>query len=81
MGRVLAVVIVVALVVYALIEVAQAEGGRIRAMPRWLWVVAIVALPGLGALGWLLLGRPVRATGPTQRPPSPDDDIDFLRGL
>ena len=81
MGRVLPVVIVVALVVYALIEVAQAEPERVRTMPRWPWVVAIIVLPGLGALAWLLLGRPVRPTGPAPRPPAPDDDPDFLRGL
>jgi hypothetical protein len=32
------------------------------------WTVAVILLPMLGALGWLLLGRERR------RPPSPDAD-------
>lgn len=84
MPRVLAVVLLVALVVYALIDASQADGNRVRLMPRWLWVVAIVLLPGVGAAGWLLLGRPTgRRLPPGQpgRPIAPDDDPDFLRGL
>ena len=52
-------------------------------MPRWLWMVAIVLLPGVGALGWFTLGRP-RSGGPDggqRRTIAPDDDPDFLRRL
>ncbi len=69
------------LVVYCMVEVAQADPGRVRLMPRWLWAVLIIALPGLGAIGWLVFGRPVRRQPPQTRPPAPDDDPDFLRGL
>ncbi len=85
MPRILAVVLLVALVVYALIDASQARPDRVRLMPRWLWVVAIVFLPGVGALGWLMLGRPPRRPlppgPPPQRPIAPDDDPDFLRRL
>lgn len=81
MGRVLLALAVIALVVYTLIEVAQADTGRIRLMPRWLWVFAIVCLPVVGSLMWLFVGRPVAPTKPLPRPQAPDDDIDFLRGL
>lgn len=82
MPRVLAVVLYVALVVYALIDLSQAEGSRVRLMPRWLWAVAIL-IPYVGALGWLFLGRPNRRQLPPgpRRPIAPDDDADFLRGL
>ncbi|MFT3875715.1 MAG: PLD nuclease N-terminal domain-containing protein [Propioniciclava sp.] len=84
MPRVLAVLILVAIIVYALVDASQASPGRVRLMPRWLWIVAIVLLPGIGALGWFALGRP-RGQGPSEGGPrrtiAPDDDPDFLRRL
>lgn len=82
MPRVVLVVVLVALAVYALIDLSQADGRRVRLMPRWLWVVAIL-VPGVGPLAWLFLGRPTRGTLPPggRRPLAPDDDPDFLRGL
>ncbi len=79
MPRVLLVLVIVAVTVYALVEAAQAHPNRVRTMPRWLWLVAIIALPVLGPVGWFALGRP---PAPQGRPPiAPDDDPDFLRGL
>ena len=79
MPRVLLILVIVAVTVYALVEAAQAHPARTRLLPRWLWFVAIVALPVLGPVGWFALGRPLP---PSRRPPiAPDDDADFLRGL
>ena len=83
MPRVLAVLIVIAIIVYALVDASQSRADRVRLMPRWLWMVAIVLLPGVGALGWYTLGRP-RSGGPDggrRRTIAPDDDPDFLRKL
>lgn len=84
MPRVLAVLIAIALVVYALIEVAWADPNRIRLMPRWLWVFVIVCLPVAGAVFWLVAGRPAGPQSPHgggRQPMAPDDDPDFLRRL
>lgn len=81
MPRVVPAVLLALLIIYCLVEVAQAKSDAVRLLPRWLWVVLIIALPGLGALGWLVLGRPTRVRPPERRPPAPDDDPDFLRGL
>ena len=35
----------------------------------------------VGAIAWLVVGRPVRQQPPRRRPRAPDDDPDFLRGL
>jgi hypothetical protein len=83
MGRVLPIIAIVMVMLYAIVEVAQADPNRVRVMPRWLWAVAIILLPGAGAICWLLFGRPTRHdAGPRARPPrAPDDDPDFLRNL
>lgn len=70
------------LTVYCVVEVAQARGYNVRAMPRWLWAFAVICLPVLGPVAWLILGRPIKSTKPLPpRSSAPDDDEDFLRGL
>ena len=52
MPRVLLVLAIVAVTVYALVEAAQTPANRTPLMPRWLWFVAIVALPeAAGGMG------------------------------
>jgi hypothetical protein len=48
MGRVLPVVIIALLTIYCLVEVAQADPGRVRLAPRWLWAAAVIVLPLVG---------------------------------
>ena len=84
MPRAITVVILAMVVIYCVVEVAQADPLRVRLLPRWLWFACIVLLPVVGALGWIFLGRPVLNTAgprPPRRPRAPDDDQDFLRGL
>ncbi|MPZ93912.1 MAG: hypothetical protein GEU96_03155 [Propionibacteriales bacterium] len=83
MGKALLVVVPVVLAIYCLIQVLQARHG-VRGLPRWAWAVLIIMVPLVGAIAWLVLGRPQRGR-PPQRPQrrtiAPDDDPDFLRGL
>lgn len=84
MPRVVLVLVVIALTVYALVEAGQAESVRVRLMPKWLWIVGIIVLPVLGPALWFLVGRPTGrglGGGPQRRPIAPDDDPDFLRRL
>jgi hypothetical protein len=73
------------LVVLALISSLSAE--RVRSAPRWVWVLAILLLPLIGAVAYFVAGRPTtgrRATGPgplRPGPPAPDDDPEFLKTL
>lgn len=84
-------VILVAFLVYSVIDAILIDRLRIRGLPRAAWVI-ICFVPALGGILWFFVGRgaprknglsgsaayfgPSR-TGPT----APDDDIDFLRGL
>ncbi len=82
MLRVLIIIAVVMLTVYCVVEVAQAQGYRVRTMPRWLWAFAVICLPVVGPVCWLFFGRPVKQSGSSPRSQkAPDDDEDFLRGL
>lgn len=85
MLRVALIVIVVAITIYCIVEVAQARPAEVRRAPRWLWAAACILLPGAGALAWLFLGRPTaesrRAAIAEEFPLAPDDDTDYLNRL
>lgn len=83
MGRVVVLVAVIGLGVYAFVAALQADGDRIRVMPRWLWVAVILAFPVVGPFLYLFSGQPTPAAiqARESRPVAPDDDPDFLRKL
>lgn len=82
MGRLL-VLGVVALVLdaFAIVDVIVIEKERVRALPKAVWIVIILAVPFVGALLWFLVGRSWGRTKPERRVVAPDDDPAFLRNL
>lgn len=78
------------LMAYAVLDAATSRRPDVRALPKPLWIAVIVLLPVVGAVLWLLAGRP-RAGSPRSIPrvlppadaptSSPDDDEVFLRDL
>ncbi len=81
MTRVLLIVVIVALTIYCIVEVAQSSTYRVRALPKWLWAFAVICLPLVGPLLWLAFGRPLASSRPVGRDQGPDGDDDFLKGL
>ena len=92
--RLLPALLAIGLLVYALVECLQSPGSDVRALRKPAWIAVILLLPVLGALAWLLWGRPHRArhsrpsrsTRREEPPPhtyplGPDDDPEFLEQL
>ncbi len=82
--RVALAVAVLVIFVYGLVDVIRTDGRLTRGISKPAWIVVMIVLPVLGAILWLLIGRP-RDTSPQQQnyrhPTAPDDDPDFLRNL
>lgn len=81
--RVLLTLLVLAVTVYGIVDCSQADARTRRNVPLWVWVLLMVALPGVGAVIWLVLSR-LTTPGPEvprSRPVAPDDDPEFLREL
>jgi Phospholipase_D-nuclease N-terminal len=62
--------------VWAIIDVILTDGAACRYLPKIAWLVIVVLLGFIGALLWLLLGRPEgrgarRADTPRRPPPRP----------
>ncbi|WBB82056.1 PLD nuclease N-terminal domain-containing protein [Micromonospora sp. WMMD882] len=80
-------VIQVVLASLALIDCLSTDKHKVRGAPRFVWVLAILLVPLLGAAGWFVAGRPVRAgdaprpAAPRRGPVAPDDNPEFLKSL
>jgi len=72
-------VAVVALTIYALVDLFVTAKARVRAFPLAVWVGIIVVLPIIGPVLWLLIGKNRHKSTPL--PPAPDDNPAFLDGL
>ena len=83
--RVLFILLSIGIQLYGLIDCAQREDSEVRSLPRWGWLIIIVLVPTIGAIAYLIAGRPKRPGGGGNKKPTrtiaPDDDPDFLRGL
>lgn len=79
MLKAILILAVVMLTIYCVVEVALASRYSTRLLPRWLWAFAVITLPVVGPLSWLLFGRPVAPR--SRRVIAPDDDEDFLRKI
>ncbi len=82
--RVALAVAVLVIFVYGLVDVIRTDGRLTRGISKPAWIVVMIVLPVVGAILWLLIGRPRGTSGQQQsrrHPTAPDDDPDFLRNL
>lgn len=47
--------------VWALLDCIATDSGMCRNLPKPMWIVLVLILPDIGALAWVLLGRPEKA--------------------
>jgi hypothetical protein len=83
MARLLVILpfVVLALDVFAIVDVILTDQSRVRALPKIVWVILIVLVPVVGALLWFFIGKERRDRGGERRTIAPDDDPAFLRNL
>jgi hypothetical protein len=95
--RYLPVLLILALVIYCLVECIQTPSDEVRNLPKWAWIIMIVVLDVIGCAAWFFAGRPKRQASPASGPATspgwlpggnrggrqlaPDDDPEFLKGL
>ena len=71
-------VVVFAVWIFTLADVAMAPGPQVRNLPKVGWVVVVLLFPVLGSAAWFVLGRPQvapgRAPGERATPQFPEYD-------
>lgn len=83
--RYLPVILTVVLLVAALVDVIRIDSSRVRALPKPLWVIIVIAVPIVGPVVWFFAGRePLQKRGNGRyrdTPLAPDDDPAFLNKI
>ncbi|MGZ8177404.1 PLD nuclease N-terminal domain-containing protein [Williamsia sp. SKLECPSW1] len=51
--------IVLVAMIAALIDIVSSDESLVRGLPRWGWLLLVIALPLVGAVVWFAAGRPV----------------------
>ncbi len=54
--------VLIAFWVWAILDVISTDESMCRNLPKTVWLMVVIFLSGLGALAWLLLGRPENAS-------------------
>ncbi|MDY6050902.1 MAG: PLD nuclease N-terminal domain-containing protein [Rothia sp. (in: high G+C Gram-positive bacteria)] len=73
--------------IYSILDAAQTDRLRVRALPKGAWLAVLVLFPLVGSALWFWLGRPRGSRhgsfgAPAAKPPvAPDDDPEFLQFL
>lgn len=73
-------VVVIALMIYSMIDVTLTDRRRIRALNKTAWFF-IVILPVIGPALWFFLGKARPDSGGERRTLAPDDDPNFLKNI
>lgn len=83
MLRLVGILAYLALTVYAVADAAQHPERKPYGVHKALWVLAILILPVVGALAWLIVKYTTGGDGssPRGKPVAPDDDPEYLRWL
>jgi hypothetical protein len=66
------------LTVFAIVDCALTERRQVRGLPKWAWILVALALPVVGSLLWLVIGRGPARPRTAARVIGPDDDPSFL---
>jgi hypothetical protein len=53
--------VIIAFWIWALFDCIATDSALCRNLPKGFWIILVLLLPDIGALAWLLLGRPQRA--------------------
>jgi len=86
--RLLLTLLVLAFSFYAFFDCARTAQEEVLKLPKWAWLLLIFLFSSLGAILWIVIGRPKRNPGQGSggrggrgKIIPPDDDPDFLRKL
>jgi Phospholipase_D-nuclease N-terminal len=89
--RYLPFLILAAITIFTIVDIALIEDSRVRFLPKFAWVIGVLIFSVVASALWFIIGRerlePGNVSGgsfgprPRRGPVAPDDDPDFLGKL
>src|SRR4030095_16206954 len=81
MLRLLPMLLILALALFAVIDCLSRDDDEVRGLPKVLWVLVILLFPLVGALAWFVAGRPHGVALPGLGSPGGERRFGFPGGL
>lgn len=85
--RLLIPLILTGIMVFSIVDIITIDSGRVKHLPKGLWLILVIILSFIGSILWFGIGRESLrsasySSGPSSRPAprvsGPDDDPEFL---
>ena len=54
-------IVVMALWIYALLDLIQTDEILVRNLPKTMWLILVIFIPMVGSMAWIIAGRPLYA--------------------
>jgi len=88
MWRVILALVLTAVMVFSIVDIATIDRSRVRHLPKFVWIVLVVITSILGSILWFAIGRERKgqagsyaAPGRAPRPRGPEDDPGFIDNI
>lgn len=88
MVRLIIPLLLTAIMVFTIVDIATIDRARVRTLPKSVWIVVVIITSILGTILWFTIGRGrtgqarnAPRSGARPRPVGPDDDPDFIDNI
>ncbi|OJX65907.1 MAG: hypothetical protein BGO95_05720 [Micrococcales bacterium 73-13] len=88
MWRLVLALVLTAVMVFSIVDIATIDRSRVRHLPKFVWIVLVIVGSVLGSILWWTIGRARRDQGgaaggarPKRRPAGPEDDPEFIDNI
>jgi hypothetical protein len=88
MIRLIIPLLLTAVMVFSIVDIATIDRARVRVLPKGVWIFIVIITSILGSILWFTIGRgrkgqaaPAGRPGGRARPVGPDDDPDFIDNI
>lgn len=83
MWRVILALVLTAVMVFSIVDIATIDRSRVRHLPKFVWMVLVVVTSVLGSMLWFAIGRERKglggqSAGRRPKPLGPEDDPNFI---
>lgn len=81
MARLIFPIVIIAFMIFAIVDLLLTPPARVRGVPKLVWAAIVILLPIVGGILWFWIGKESARSAEPPRMVHPDDDPTFLANL